>query len=169
MFLTKVQQQMDHRSVMAGFEAIETDTPRLALGILYRIDGGCTIVQSNVPPQLIKGSTTIHYKPEVIKGELYAFRVAVKCVERSQGKERCIDPDAWFERRLLGADFNIKAAERCPFADRASSGHIVPINRWNIEGLLTVTNPDLFLSNLKNGLGRGKAWGCGLLSIVSAV
>jgi CRISPR system Cascade subunit CasE len=168
MYLTKISRQMNHRSVMAGFESVATDTPRMALGILFRVDGDCTIVQSNVPPQQIKDSTVIHYKPEIIEGNFYIFRTAINSVARTNSKERYIEPIEWFQARNLGAEFEIKATEHAPISDRASNGQIVRVNRWNVEGLLKVTDRDTLLTHIKTGLGRGKAWGCGLLSIVPA-
>lgn len=38
----------------------------------------------------------------------------------------------------------------------------------DLEGVIRVTDPDIFLSNLAAGFGRAKAWGCGLMLIKRA-
>lgn len=38
----------------------------------------------------------------------------------------------------------------------------------DFDGLLTVTDADLLINALWDGIGRGKAWGCGLLSLLKA-
>ena len=33
------------------------------------------------------------------------------------------------------------------------------------EGVLAVSDPDLFSTAFRKGIGRSKAWGCGLISV----
>lgn len=44
----------------------------------------------------------------------------------------------------------------------------VSIDRVRYDGHLIVTEPDLFASAVRDGIGRGKAYGCGLLSLAPA-
>jgi CRISPR system Cascade subunit CasE len=46
-----------------------------------------------------------------------------------------------------------------------SSGHFVEIYSIIYEGVLTVTDAEAFRAALTGGIGRGKAYGCGLLTI----
>jgi CRISPR system Cascade subunit CasE len=46
-------------------------------------------------------------------------------------------------------------------------GRIVTISVATFEGVLVVTDAELFVQTLRNGLGRAKAYGCGLLTIVN--
>ena len=48
-----------------------------------------------------------------------------------------------------------------------SSGNVVTILSVTYEGLLIVTDADLFRKALVNGIGRGKAYGMGLLTVMS--
>jgi len=41
----------------------------------------------------------------------------------------------------------------------------VRFSTLDFEGILTVTNPALFLATLPRGFGKAKAWGCGLMLI----
>ena len=44
-------------------------------------------------------------------------------------------------------------------------GDKVTINAVTFEGILLVEDRDLFIYSIKNGIGRAKAYGCGLLTI----
>ena len=46
-------------------------------------------------------------------------------------------------------------------------GRNVLLKQAAFEGILTVNDPDLFKQALQNGIGRGKAYGMGMLTIVS--
>jgi len=45
-------------------------------------------------------------------------------------------------------------------------GKLVTLSEAIFEGLLTVTDSELFTSALRNGIGRAKAYGCGLITLV---
>lgn len=49
---------------------------------------------------------------------------------------------------------------------RKANGHRVTLYAATFEGLLTVTDEELFRETLKTGIGRGKAYGMGLLTLV---
>ena len=53
------------------------------------------------------------------------------------------------------------------FRFRKSSGDVVTILSVTYEGLLMVTDAELFCKTLINGIGRGKAYGMGLLTVMS--
>jgi CRISPR system Cascade subunit CasE len=167
MYLTKTDRTLNHQSVMAAFERVETDQPRSALGILFRVDGTDTIIQSNVPPQAIKGAIVQPYTPTMVANQRFAFRVAINAVARKDSKERNVEPEGWFAVRDLGAAFEIRGTQHDPFLARSSNGGKLLVNRWLVEGILTVTDAEKLTQSIKQGLGRGKAWGCGLLSIVA--
>ena len=40
------------------------------------------------------------------------------------------------------------------------------INKVMYEGILTVTDRDRFIGALTQGIGRAKAYGCGMLTII---
>lgn len=48
-------------------------------------------------------------------------------------------------------------------------GRTVTFRAVTFEGELTVTDPDLFRELLVNGLGREKAYGCGLMTVTGAI
>jgi len=48
---------------------------------------------------------------------------------------------------------------------RGHAGRLISMSTLDCKGVLTVSDVDLFLNTLSNGLGPGKAFGCGLLLI----
>lgn len=46
-------------------------------------------------------------------------------------------------------------------------GHEVTLRTATFEGILTITDPVCFKESLLNGIGRAKAYGCGLMTVVS--
>lgn len=85
----------------------------------------------------------------------------------------------WFLRRTKGADlpwgFEVKLdpgypevsiVERDRLVFRKSGGvQPVTLDTATFEGVLRVTDADLFADKLLNGIGRAKAYGCGLLTV----
>ncbi|MCM2679644.1 type I-E CRISPR-associated protein Cas6/Cse3/CasE [Echinimonas agarilytica] len=45
------------------------------------------------------------------------------------------------------------------------SGHHVQFSSVDFQGILTVENPDTFFKKYREGFGRAKAMGCGLMMI----
>lgn len=43
----------------------------------------------------------------------------------------------------------------------------VDISHATFEGVLTVENAEIFVAALTNGIGRGKAYGCGLMTVIA--
>ncbi|MHC1625774.1 MAG: type I-E CRISPR-associated protein Cas6/Cse3/CasE [Methanoculleaceae archaeon] len=48
---------------------------------------------------------------------------------------------------------------------KGKSGNTVSISTIDFTGILTVTDPDLFLESLRSGIGPAKGFGCGLMMI----
>jgi CRISPR system Cascade subunit CasE len=51
---------------------------------------------------------------------------------------------------------------------RKREGRVVTISVATFEGVLVVSDAELFVQTLRSGLGRSKAYGCGLLTLVHA-
>lgn len=49
---------------------------------------------------------------------------------------------------------------------KQQDGPVITIGKAHIQGALTVTDPEQFKQSFKNGIGKGRAFGCGLLQIV---
>lgn len=79
----------------------------------------------------------------------------------------------WLISRVQKNGFNIvkSAEEYCVSIKEIEpmkfkrDGDKVTINAVTFEGTLVVEERDLFINSIKNGIGRAKAYGCGLLTI----
>lgn len=56
-----------------------------------------------------------------------------------------------------------------PVPQVSGGGRPVSLLSVTFEGFLTVTDADLFRCTLTEGIGRGKAYGMGMLTVVRAV
>ncbi len=61
--------------------------------------------------------------------------------------------------------FDVKESRWLRFRKGTDGGRPVTLLSVTYEGLLTVTDPELFTRTLTEGLGRGKAYGLGLLTV----
>ena len=64
-------------------------------------------------------------------------------------------------------DFQVIRSQWLRFRKGSDGGRPVTMLAVTYEGILTVTDPELFRQTLVNGLGRGKAYGLGMLTVVS--
>jgi len=48
---------------------------------------------------------------------------------------------------------------------KGSNSNVISLYTVTYEGVLKITNVDLFIDTLSMGIGRGKAYGCGMLTI----
>jgi CRISPR system Cascade subunit CasE len=128
---------------------------------------------------------TLDYEPflsKVADGQLWNFRLCANPVERkievagTRGKVRALRlmpaQLAWLGRQAEKRGFSVKA---CAVADddpkvftgtdRSADNNTVSFLAVTFEGILTVTDAERFRAALRNGIGREKAYGCGLLTI----
>ncbi|WP_406014020.1 type I-E CRISPR-associated protein Cas6/Cse3/CasE [Streptomyces sp. NBC_00984] len=79
------------------------------------------------------------------------------------------------ERRLLpeGDEYELLVRDQVPMRFRRppakAGGQDVQITRVTFDGRLRVTEPDLFRRTLTHGLGKAKAYGCGLMTLAPVV
>ncbi|UQW99103.1 type I-E CRISPR-associated protein Cas6/Cse3/CasE [Streptomyces sp. RerS4] len=122
----------------------------------------------------------------VTAGQSYRFRIIVNPARHRYGPDRCTRDGptdasphatlAWFTERLqptarregapfIGAtaDPETLAARRLPTLYSSRRTHHMIIDRAEVFGELTVTHPHAFADLLTHGLGRFRAYGCGLL------
>ena len=78
----------------------------------------------------------------------------------------------WFFERAEACGFMLKEnafdivhTEWKRFRKAEGSGHQVTLRTATFEGVLTVSDPERFRQSLVSGIGRAKAYGCGLLTI----
>lgn len=173
LFLSKIsplkRRTINHRLVMSAFPYCEGNA-REEFCILFRIEpDGSAIVQSNIEPNwqmcLPKNNFQIREYTPNLSRDRYRIRLAFNSVARIDGKEVFVTPEQWLERRSLGGKLKVFALSTDVVTER-SKNHRICINRAIMDGEITVADKERFSDILHNGIGRGRAYGCGLLSAI---
>ena len=171
---------------------IDRDGDRIALYILSPQRPSLAHLQEQVGWEEEKTWATMDYAPllrQIQKGDRYAFRLAanpVRIVTENGKKKRCHHVTVAQQLQWLldrAAQMGVEFAPLAP--DKSSDGNPEPsvkvtnrqLSRFKrrnshislsvvqFDGLLTVTDPEKLRGILTDGLGRGKAYGCGLLTL----
>lgn len=168
-----------HRAVMALFPATlpgEPSSRRATSGILYRVDdtpaGKFVLVQSAVPvthptPGSVSKDMTGRITPTA---GTVRFRLAVNAVRRSHRDRRPIDvpvalPELvnWVEGKLTPALTAVEIFNAVRAVNRAPGSRILQVD--TVDGIATVGSADALQALVTLGVGRSKAYGCGLLTV----
>lgn len=181
-----------HRRVMQLFPDGLGDTPRAKAGVLFRIDedrhGAYILAQSAIPPQpdrlparYGKTSTTI-LTPllDALRPDLpVRYRItacAIKRISRTPKEGRQPgqvipltgdDAENWWQQRAHTAGLAIHSTSThlLDAARGKRDTDPITISRHLFEGTATITDPDALREAITGGIGRGKPYGCGLLSL----
>jgi CRISPR system Cascade subunit CasE len=165
--------KIDHRLVMKGFPFAEANSRQL-YNVLFRDEPeGFAIVQSAVKPDWghclpSENYQVKEFEPVAIElGRRYRIRVAFAPIKQKDRRERRISPEEWLERHPLGGDLEIDRIHESTGTDW-SGDNVISVNRAVVDGYLTVVDPAKVEYLLVNGVGRKKAYGCGLMSLIRA-
>jgi CRISPR system Cascade subunit CasE len=174
-----------HKIVMGFFASTELPgrptERRLSQNILFRVDetgdGKVVLVRSDVAPtNLPAGARTKKVDIEAPELETHIrFRMTVNAIHRSRpdnpsvkrgkGSTPVADMGTWVTSRLQDALGDVTVFTH----DRAvSSSGKSTLQMDTIDGYATVTNVEALEAHLRRGVGRSKAFGCGLLTIARA-
>lgn len=104
-------------------------------------------------------SSTVEKNPKTGRGKVYAH---VTC---EQQKKWLIGKANSCGFSLSEESFGVIQNKWLKFHKGGESRRPVSLHTVIFEGLLTITDLELFRQALKTGIGRGKAYGCGLLTI----
>lgn len=176
-----------HRAVMALFPPDLPGAPqerRAGAGILFRVDdtptGRVLLIQSSIAPSrrpALAVVKAVHVGTALPEGALVRFRVAVNAVVRSKRSDgRATDVplaegqlDGWLTGKLAGAlrDVTVLQSFRQVYGtDRRGARPGMPALQVDtVDGTGVVRDPDVLLALVGAGIGRGKAYGCGLLTV----
>lgn len=175
-----------HRTLLSVF-----DTTRQEAGVLYRVEGGHdgprALVQSvsrgewsRLPEDYLRHdrepeSVETHcWRPAFACGQVLRFRLrASPCFKRGRQRLAWLGPPeqlAWLERQAQASGCEVRQAEvaseglvRLPLRGRQRS--VITHGAALFDGLMSVNDPALLAAAIRGGLGRAKAFGCGLLSV----
>lgn len=170
-------QEQVHHAVMSLFRPDLPGDPRerrAARGILYRLDDGQQrlLVQSAVPPERtdhgIRLTTLDGLLDRLEPGLRVQFTAdlnAVRCQART--RRRVPVPagelSEWVNARLTPALQEVELIDTRFVTHTAGR---VPLVVARLTGIGTVAHRDGLVGMLRAGVGRGKAYGCGLLTVL---
>jgi CRISPR system Cascade subunit CasE len=149
--------------------------------VLYRVEedvSGVLVLTDDFPRGGVDWGKVVavkEYCPVVGVGDEYCFRLLAnptRVVSCGGGKSlRCIlsweDQRSWLLRKGVDAGFEVLGVS---VVDKGFCRVRKPSREWNcravlFDGVLRVVDEGLFSGCLFNGIGRGKAFGFGLLSV----
>lgn len=178
-----------HQRIMQAFPDEESrESPREDWHILFRQepDSDVVLVQSAIAPDWSKlpdGYLTqssqpksFNLSPAVLSvGSVFQFRLRANPSKRDKATGKTVGfykrPDqlAWLERQGDRCGFRLLTADVIPspnvFGIKKPGTAPIRITTALFQGVLEVTAPEPFVSTVQHGLGRGKSYGCGLLSL----
>ena len=96
------------------------------------------------------------------RGKLYAH------VTQEQQKMWLMKRATSYGFSLESDQFDVVHTQWVKFRKSGDSNREVTLRTATFEGVLTITDADIFRQSLVNGIGRAKAYGCGLLTIARA-
>ena len=183
-----------HRVVYSLFPDVRSDHEKqshIQSGIVYADQGGdfhgrkVLIVSDRQPATHLDGQYgEVISKPiadSFLSYSRYRFKVQVNPVrkEKQTGKRVAVtgraDIAQWFLHRAStswGFDVDpqtlqIDTIDVQQFNDK--EGRKITLGKAHIQGMLTVSDQQQFRNSFKNGIGKGRAFGCGLLQIVPVI
>ena len=177
-----------HQRMMQAFpDQEDRDSPREDWHILFRQepDSDIVLVQSAIEPDWSKlpehylnhhAIKAVAWEAEHLPmGRTLQFRLKANPSKRDSKTKKTIgfyrrsDQLAWLERQADRCGFRLLGAEVAPapnvFGIKKKGAPPVRITTALFQGILEVTEPNKFLTVIRQGIGRGKSYGCGLLSI----
>lgn len=176
-----------HRIVYDLFEdvrSLEEKNSSLPSGILYADKGGdfyyrkILILSNRIPKKNVFSNLSYRKVPdEFLMFEKYTFEVVLNPTKRDSASKKLVPIK---DKELLKEWFLNKSEKTWGFSINPSDLQIdktivsqfqkksqqVTQSKTVFKGTLKVMNRELFIQSFKNGIGRGKAFGCGLLQLV---
>ncbi len=178
-----------HRSLMSMFPQAPdgSDSPRQHFGVLWRIepaDSPTVLMQSSQAPdfhQLPSGYASCQTKliddhlASLEAGQALAYRVVlnpIRISRRSGTEKRTVVPSkerpAWWANLAPKAGLRLHEAPVLTglhdrYLRRPGAGF--PLYSVRVDGTAEIADPELLRAAAAEGIGRAKAWGCGLLTV----
>lgn len=83
----------------------------------------------------------------------------------SQAELEQLAGERWLNQRAANSGFRVHSVIAQGYQQHHFKKRQIKISTLDFEGVLEVTEPELFMQKIYAGLGRSKAFGCGLLMI----
>ncbi|WP_411360851.1 type I-E CRISPR-associated protein Cas6/Cse3/CasE [Pseudidiomarina salilacus] len=180
-----------HRVVYGLFEDVRNEEQKhksTSSGILYADYGGdirgrkVLMLANREPMESVEGTYgEVQSRPisdDFLLYKSYRFKVIVNPTRRDNTSRKLLavkgrdDIAKWFTERAQGSwgfdvatqSLQVDKVEVLQFKDKHQRR--VTIGQAHIQGLLTVTDRAAFTKSFQQGIGRARAFGCGLLQVV---
>lgn len=180
-----------HRVVYSLYEDVrdaEQKQASAASGILYADQGGdargrkILMLANREPMEAVNGQHGEVYSKPIPAGfldyEQYRFKVIINPTRRDNVSRKLIavrgreEVAQWFVERAKNSwgfevaprQLQIDKIEVLQFKDKQKRD--ITIGQAHVQGLLRITDKEQFLRSFAQGIGRARAYGCGLLQIV---
>ncbi|MGB0468949.1 MAG: type I-E CRISPR-associated protein Cas6/Cse3/CasE, partial [Pontibacterium sp.] len=180
-----------HRVVYSLFDDVRTDSEKnasVSSGILWADQGGdfhsrrILLLSDRQPAcavnQVFGEVASKLITPDFLEHKNYQFKVIVNPVRRSNASRKLLpvkgrhDISSWFMDRAVKSwgfspsetNFQVDKVQVLQFSDKAKRP--VTLAQAHLQGTLKVTDREQFKQSFSAGIGRGRAFGCGLLQIV---
>jgi CRISPR system Cascade subunit CasE len=158
-FLWRLEPRADHRP--STVELVQSEQP-----------AGWSCLSANAAYQ-IEGNKAVDLQRFVQPGARYRFRLLANPTVTRLGKRYGLtgeeDQRAWLTRQGERYGFSVlgcvRGAEGRLHVRQGRSGHRITLHTVLFEGLLQVESAAALRQGVRNGLGHGKAFGLGLLSL----
>lgn len=183
-----------HKAVYSLFPDVRSADEKQASkpsGFLYADQGGdyksrkILLLSDREPMEQIDSqygevqSKTI--SPDFLQHDAYRFKVVVNPTRRDNASRKLVPVkgrDAiaqWFMERaqaswgfsLVPSQLQVDSTDVLSFKDK--SQRQITLAQAQVQGVLQVTDRQQFIQSFSQGIGRGRAFGCGLLQIVPFV
>lgn len=183
-----------HKVVYSLFTDIRNSAEKKtskASGFLYADQGGnyksrkILLLSDRKPHAQINGQygevQSKEIKTEFLKHDKYQFKVNVNPTRRNNASRKLIPVKGreaiaeWFAERaeqswgfkIQRPQLQIENTDVLQFQDKNS--RTITLAQALVQGVLEVTDREQFIDSFSRGIGRGRAFGCGLLQIVPIV
>lgn len=182
-----------HRSIMQAFPDEKREQARADWQVLFRLepDSNILLVQSELEPDWGKlppsyfrpqfknpGYEHKLFQPEPSQfpvDRLLRFRLKANPSKRDKETRKTVglysqsDREAWLKRQSEQHGFSVEGLDIIPSAnlwgEKAKGQAQIKIHTALFQGVLKVQNPELLVTAIQQGIGRGRSYGCGLLSL----
>jgi CRISPR system Cascade subunit CasE len=176
-----------HRSIMQAFPDEKREQARADWQVLFRLepDSNVLLVQSELEPDWDKLPLTYlrqqqckPFQPKTSQfpvDRLLRFRLKANPSKRDKETRKTVglysqpDQEAWFARQAAQHGFSVEGLDIIPAAnlwgEKAKGQPQIKIHTALFQGVLKVQDPALLVMAIQQGIGRGRSYGCGLLSL----
>lgn len=176
-----------HQRVMQGFPDEAGPDARAAWNVLYRREPGqlTLLVQSDVAPDwkrlpqgYLEDAAVKDLAPilnELRVGQFLRFRLLANPTRRDNQSRKLValrkpdEQEAWMSRQAMRAGFRVVALRIGPSGGQVGRkrGDTKQISLHTVlfDGTLEVTDAEALRGAVRQGIGRGRSYGCGLLSL----